>query len=171
MQRGGDHANGGVEREQTALGAPDSGEDAVASTKNTRTLANLDAIVDDLDLGSANASGHLKVYSGTAPTDVDTALSGNTLLAELVMSNPAFGSAADQNPGGAATASAITADTDADATGTATFCRLTDRDGTARIQLSVTATGGGGEVTLNSAVIQQHARVEVTALAITLADS
>jgi hypothetical protein len=71
--------------------------------------------VDRLDLGGSNAE--LRIYSGTMPTDVNAALSSNTLLAALVMSKPAYGSAA----AGVATAAAITSDSSADATGTATF--------------------------------------------------
>jgi len=79
--------------------------------------AAADAVVDRLDVGGSN--GELRIYSGTMPADVNAALSGNTLLAALVMTKPAYGNAAT----GVATAAAITSDSSADATGTATFFR------------------------------------------------
>lgn len=138
---------------------------------NAAAIAALDTLVDRLDLGSTNAQARVRIYSGTPPADADTALSGNTLLAELNMSNPAFGAAVDLNPGARATASAISDDTAADATGTATFFRLVDRNVATVVQGSVTATGGGGDMTLNSVALQINARVVVTSLTITLPES
>lgn len=137
------------------------------SIKNSRAITNLDAIVDDCDLGTGAASAHLKIYAGTVPANVDVALTTQTLLAELVMSNPAFGGAVDSDPDADATANAISDDTAADATGTASFARIVDRDGTARLQLSVSATGGGGELQLNSTSIVANVVVGVTSLVLT----
>lgn len=144
---------------------------AILFITNNSAKAACDAVVDRLDLGSTNPSARLRIYSGTAPADADTALSGNTLLAELAMSNPAFGAAADLNPGARATASAITDDTSADATGTATFFRLVDRDGNVVFQGDITATGGGGTLTLNTVSIVAAALVKVTSLTITMPES
>jgi hypothetical protein len=137
------------------------------SIKNTRAITNCDAIVDDCDLGSTNPSATLRIYAGTVPTDVDTALTGQTLLAELVMSNPAFGAAADINPGARATASAVTNDSTANNTGTATFFRIFDRNDVARLQGTASVSGGGGDLQLNSAAIQSGTIVSITALTIT----
>ena len=88
-------------------------------------------------------SGFIRVYSGTRPTDADTALAGNTLLAELVFNATAFPAAAS----GVLTANAITQDSSADATGTASFVRCLQSNGTTVLgDFSCTATGGGGEV-------------------------
>jgi len=88
-------------------------------------------------------SGRLRIYSGTRPVDGDTALSGNTLLAELVLNATFSPSAASAT----LTANAITADASADATGTASFVRAFQSDGTTVVgDLSVSITGGGGEV-------------------------
>lgn len=144
---------------------------AILFITNNSAKAACDAIVDRVDLGSGTASGRLKIYSGTAPADADTALSGNTLLADLAMSNPAFGSAADLAPGARATASAISDDTAADATGTATFFRVVDRDGAAVFQGDVTATGGGGTLTINAVAIVANALVKVTSLTFTVPES
>lgn len=110
-------------------------------------------------------SGTLKVYSGTRPTDADTALSGNTLLATLTFSATAFPAAS----AGVLTANAITGDTSADATGTATFARCLKSDGTTVIcDMSVTATGGGGEVQFSTTSFVAAVAVNISSLTITL---
>lgn len=136
---------------------------------NLSARAACDAIVDRIDLGAA--AGKLRIYSGTAPADADAALSGNTLLAELVLSDPAFGAAADLNPGARATANAIADDTAADATGTASFFRIVDSDGTVIMQGDVTATGGGGTLQLATVSIVANAVVKVTSLTFTVPES
>jgi hypothetical protein len=82
-------------------------------------------------------TGYLRLYSGTRPADADTALSGNTLLAELRFGATAFGAAV----AGVATANAITADASADATGTATFYRCLKSDGTTAVMDGNVASG------------------------------
>ena len=75
------------------------------------------------DIGT---SAKLRIYSGTRPANVNAALSGNTLLAELICNAAGFGTVS----AGALTAAAIASDASADATGTATFFRLFKSDGT-----------------------------------------
>ena len=140
----------------------------VLSISNTQAISACDAVVDACDLGTGVASATLRIYDGGVPALVDTALGGNTILAELVMTNPAFGAAADAAPGATATAAAIANDTAANATGTASFFRIFNRDSVARIQGSVTATGNGGELELNTISIVANALVEVTALTVTM---
>ncbi len=74
-------------------------------------------------------SGYLRIYNGTQPVTCDTAISGQTLLAELIFNATAFGSAS----AGVATANAITSDASANATGTATWFRALKSDGTSAI--------------------------------------
>jgi hypothetical protein len=125
----------------------------------TRRNEMLDSIRDNF------ASGKLRIYAGTRPTNADTALSGNTLLAELTFAATAFPAAS----GGTLTANAITQDSAADATGTATFARLFEADGTTVIcDLSVTATGGGGEIEFATTSFVANAAIQVTALTISL---
>lgn len=141
------------------------------SIDNDSALAACDAIVDKCDEGTTNSQATLVIYAGSVPTLVDDALGGATVLAELDMSNPAFGAAADASPGATATASAISDDTSANATGTATFFRIIDRDSTPRIQGSVRATGdtdNGEELVLNSTAIQSGALVSVSSLTVTM---
>lgn len=136
------------------------------SINNAQAIQGCDAFVDACDLGSTNAQATLVIYSGTPPTYADNALSGNTVLAQLSMSNPAFGSAVDINPHARATASAISDDTAADATGTASFFRILDRNNVSRIQGSVGTSGA--ELNLNSVAIQVNALVKVTSLTVTM---
>ncbi len=141
------------------------------SISNAAAIAACDAIVDLCDIGSTDAQASLSIYSGTVPANVDTALGAQVVLAELEMSNPAFGAAADSAPGGTATASAITDDSSADATGTASFFRIFNRNNVAVIQGTVTATGGGGELELNTISIQISAKVEITSLTVTMPEA
>jgi hypothetical protein len=41
-------------------------------------------------LGGAVDGGFMRLYDGTQPTDPDTALSGNTLIVECALGNPAM---------------------------------------------------------------------------------
>jgi hypothetical protein len=102
-------------------------------------------------------SGRIRIYSGTAPTNVDTALSGNTLLAELTFGSTAFGAPSNA----AMTANSITGDTSADATGTATFFRWFDSTGaTAYVQGTVGTSGA--ELNLNSVSLIAGGTVNIT---------
>lgn len=138
------------------------------SISNNAAKAACDAIVDLIDVGGG---GKLRIYSGTVPTDADTALGAQVLLAELNMNATAFGSAADLNPGARATANAITDDTAANATGTASFFRVVNAAGTCIMQGSVSATGGGGDLQLNTVSIVINAAVQVTAFTFTVPES
>src|SRR5438034_11758685 len=77
-------------------------------------------------IGVALDSGYIRIYDGAQPATADTALSGQTLLAELRFGADAFPSAV----AGLLTANAITSDASADGTGTATWARTLKSDGT-----------------------------------------
>lgn len=126
---------------------------------NAAALAACNAVVDLVDAGAG--AGVLRIYTGTPPTDVDAAETG-TLLAELTMSDPAFGNCADDAPGATATAGAIAADPSANATGTAGYFRVDDSNGNAVLQGDVSATGGGGDLQLNSTSISSGVTVSVS---------
>jgi hypothetical protein len=90
---------------------------------NVAVNAEADAFARLLD------NGYCRIYSGTQPATGDTALSGNTLLAEL-----RFGAtSAPAASAGVLTFNAITSDSSADATGTATFFRTLKSDGTTAV--------------------------------------
>ena len=75
--------------------------------------------------GALFNTGYLRIYSGTQPANANTALSGNTLLAELRFAATAFPAAS----AGVLTANAISSVT-AGATGTASFFRCLQSNGT-----------------------------------------
>lgn len=134
---------------------------------NARAIILCDSVVDSIDAGAG--AGLLRIYDGTVPADADAALSGNTLLATLTYSDPAFGNAVDAAPGATATASAITDDSSADATGTATFFRALDSDLNVRLQGAVGTSGA--ELNLNTVSISAGAIVSVTSQTVTMPES
>jgi hypothetical protein len=107
-------------------------------------------------------NGYLRIYSGTEPATPETALSGNTLLAELRFNATAFGASAS----GVITANAITADTSNDATGTATFFRAFKSDGTT-VVLQGTVGTSASDINLNSTAIQIAAQTSVSSFTVT----
>jgi hypothetical protein len=122
--------------------------------------SNINNQLDEItsDIGS---NGKLRLYSGTQPTNPGTALSGNTLLADLALSATAAGAASS----GALTLSSITADSSADATGTATFGSLTKSDNTRIVDFSVGTSGA--DLNLNTTSIVSGAQVSVSSFVIT----
>lgn len=119
----------------------------------------LDEITALIDAGAG--AGTLRIYDGTPPADADTALSGNTLLAQLTMSDPSAAAASGDDW----TASSITADSSADATGTATFFRILDSN--AVVVLQGTVGTSGADINLNSTSISATDNVAVSSLVIT----
>ncbi len=134
---------------------------------NAAAKAACDAIVDLLDGGAG--AGTVKIYTGSQPADPDTAVGGQTLLATLTLSDPAFGNAADANPGGIATANAITGDSSADATGTAAWFRAADSNGVAVIDGSVGTSSA--DLVLGSVAIQAGVQVNITSWTVTVPES
>lgn len=130
---------------------------------NVAAKAALDAVTALLNSGGA---GKLRIYSGTKPTDCDTALSGNTVLVDFALNATAFAASTDANPNALATANAITG-VNASATATATFFRLLNNAGTCVAQGTVTATGGGGDCTVTTTSIVSGAPCTVTSMTLT----
>lgn len=108
-----------------------------------------DFVVDQLD-------------EGTPPGKLIFRTSGDVQVATLPFSATAFGAAAS----GTATANAITSDTAATG-GTIAKATLENAAGTIKISCSVTATGGGGDITLNSVVVSALQTVAMTSLTYT----
>ena len=125
---------------------------------NAAASAAADAVVDRIDTGGA---GTIKIYSGTIPTDADTAVGAQVLLATLTFSATAFGAASN----GVATASAITSDTSADATGTAAWARIASGAGTTQMDVTVGTTGE--DINFNTVSFVTGATVAITALTYT----
>ena len=125
---------------------------------NAAASAAADAVVDRIDTGGA---GTIKIYTGTIPTDADTAIGAQVLLATLTFSATAFGAASN----GVATAAAITSDTSADATGTAAWARIASGAGTT--QMDVTVGTSGEDINFNTVSFVTGATVAITALTYT----
>ena len=123
--------------------------------------AMLDEITAELDAGVGAAK--LRIYDGAQPADADTAVGAQTLLAELVMTDPSAGAAA----AGVWTASAIADDASANATGTAAWFRIVDSDDNAVLDGDITVTAGGGDIELDSLSITAGQTVSITSLTIT----
>lgn len=115
-----------------------------------------DGVCDQMD------NGYFRIYDGTQPTDADTAVGAQVLLAELRFNAAAFAAASN----GVATAGAFTADTSADATGTATWFRALKSDGTTKMFDGSVGTSGA-DLNLNSVAIQSGAEVQVTSFTYT----
>lgn len=106
-------------------------------------------------------TGYLRIYTGSQPANANTALSGQTLLAELRFASTAFGSAV----AGVATANAIAA-VNAAATGTASWFRALESDGTT-VVLDGSVGTSGCNLNFNSTAIQSGAQVQVTGFTLT----
>ena len=125
-----------------------------ASARN----AALDAI--ETAIGT---SAILKIRSGSAPANVGTADSG-TVLATLNLPSDWLAAASS----GSKSKSGTWEDTSADATGTAAHFRIYASDGTtAHIQGTVTATGGGGDMTLDNVSIASGQAITITSFTLT----
>jgi hypothetical protein len=126
--------------------------------KRTNTAANTacDAMAALLN------SGFLRIYDGTQPATADTALSGQTLLAELTFGATAFGSAS----AGVATANAITQDSSANATGTASWFRAVKTDGTTVVCDGSVGTASADAI-INSVAISSGAAVSCSSFTLT----
>ena len=124
------------------------------STRNAR----LDAIETD-----AGVSAIMKIRTGAQPADCGTADSG-TVLATLALPSDWMAAAA----AGSKAKSGTWQDASADAAGTAAHFRVYKTDGvTCIIQGSVTATGGGGDLTLDNVSIAVAQVVTITSFTLT----
>ena len=107
---------------------------------------------------AVGSGGRLTFYSGTIPATADTALSGNTALAQLSVASANF--MADPTNGVSGLISTLTVT--AAATGTMSFYRWETTAGACIQQGSVTATGGGGDITFSSVSVTAGQTVNLT---------
>lgn len=106
--------------------------------------------------------GSIELRSGAQPASADDAATG-TLLATFALPNPAFGAAA----AGVASANAI-ATVQGAAAGDAGYFRVKESGGAAVMDGSVTATGGGGDLELNTITISAGVDVSITSWSVTM---
>ena len=120
--------------------------------------ARLDAIESTIGVSAV-----LKIRTGAAPANVATADSG-TVLATLSLPSDWLAAAS----AGAKAKSGTWEDLSADATGTAAHFRIYASDGTtAHIQGTVTATGGGGDMTIDNTSFASGQAFTVTGFTLT----
>lgn len=121
--------------------------------------AMANAVAALVDAGPA--AGTLKIYSGAQPANGDAAETG-TLLATVNLTDPAYG-AASSGTVAAGDPPAVTGV----AAGTAGWFRVEDSTGGNVYDGSVTATGGGGDLTLATTTISVGLSVDITAMSLT----
>jgi len=126
------------------------------------SVAVRNAQLDALESTTGTAA-LLRIYSGAAPANCAAAASG-TLLAEMTLPSDWMAAAS----GGSKALSGTWQDASANATGTAGHFRLLDSGGTTcHAQGTVTATGGGGDLTLDNTSIASGQSVTITSFTIT----
>jgi hypothetical protein len=108
-------------------------------------------------------NGYIRIYNGGQPASPQTAVTSQTLLAELTFGATAFGAASS----GTATANAITADASANATGTAAWARILKSDGTSAVWDATVGTSGT-DIIVNTTTIAITASVTITAMTFTV---
>lgn len=117
----------------------------------------------DVVESTIGASAVLKIRSGAAPASCATADSG-TVLATLSLPSDWMAAAS----GGTKAKAGTWEDTSADATGTAAHFRLYASDGTTcHAQGTVTATGGGGDMTVDNVSFASGQAFTVTGFTLT----
>lgn len=110
-------------------------------------------------------NGKLRVYDSTQPTDADTALGAQVLLADLTLGATAFAAAS----AGSKSANSITQDSSADASGTATWATLVASTRATVGTLDMSVGTSGANLNFNSVAISSGAAVSCSSLAITQA--
>ncbi len=132
-------------------------------------ILGIDAILNNLDAGSSNAS--IRGLTGAQPADPDVGETG-TLLFSCAMTDPAFPTAVDQADGTVdATASSISDDVSANDTLTLGYCRVvTTNDGITPIDdiIDGKAETSGGDFNFNTLAIVSGATVSIGPYVVTL---
>ena len=124
------------------------------------STAARNAALDAIETAAGTAPT-LTIRTGAVPANCAAARSG-TVLATLVLPSDWLAAASGGTKGIAGTWQ----DTSADAAGTAAHFSI-DQGGTCHIQGTVTATGGGGDMTLDNVVIALLQQVTITAFTLT----
>lgn len=125
-------------------------------------VATRNALLDAIET-EIGTSAILKIRTGAPPADCGTSDSG-TVLATLNLPSDWMAAAS----GGSKAKSGTWQDGSADAAGTAGHFRIYDSGGsTCKMQGTVTATGGGGDLTLDNAVLAVGQVVTITGFTLT----
>lgn len=130
---------------------------------NAVAQSMLTAVKTAIDAGTAAV---IEIYTGTQPTDADTAVGAQTKLATLTMNATAFGSVSDASPGAIMTAATITGDSSADNTGTAAWFRMLTQSGGTTIMDGSVGTSGA-DMNFNTVSFTSGSQIDITAMTVT----
>lgn len=119
--------------------------------------AEADAVARQLD------NGFMRIYDSTQPTNADTAIGAQVLLAELRFN----ATSAPAASAGVLTFNAFTSDASANATGTATWFRALASNGTSVVMDGTVGTSSADAI-INSVAISSGAQVDCTAMTFTV---
>ena len=124
------------------------------AAKNAILDSGFDAVFND---------GTLEIRSGAQPSAASDAASG-TLLASITLPADAFAAASS----GAKAKSGTWSDASANAAGTAGWFRMKNGDDSCRLDGSVTASGNGGDLTLDNTSIASAQAVTINTFSVSL---
>lgn len=128
------------------------------STATQNAIANAVVALMDADVGAAS----IQLRTGASP-GANNAATG-TLLATLAFNDPSFAAAV---LGVATMDNTPVLSTTGVAAGTAGYFRITDNSGDVIFDGTITVTGGGGDLEMNTTTISVGLTVEITAGTIT----
>jgi hypothetical protein len=126
--------------------------------KYTATLRNALLTAINTDIG---ANALLRIYDGSQPASADTAVTSQTLLAELTL-----GATPGVVSSGVWTANSITSDSSANATGTASWFRLV-KTGGSTVVMDGTVGTSSSDMIISNTNITAGGSVAVTSWTIT----
>jgi hypothetical protein len=127
------------------------------------TAAIRDAMLDLLDTDFP-AGSVLEIREGSQPAAVTDAATGTVVATVTTPSSPWAAASA-----GSKAKANTWEDASADAAGTAGWFRLRNAGDTLRFDGSVTATGGGGDMTLDNVVLALGQQFTITSFTVTMA--
>jgi len=139
---------------------------AITRISSAAAIAATNTLVDLLD---NSGPGRVDILDGTQPATVNTAITDQTVLGSLTLSNPAFGNATDQGSFARAVANAVGQDISANAAGTATWFRAYDGAGNAIIDGNAGVTDEA--MILNNAEIALNDTIDITSWNVELAEA
>lgn len=120
------------------------------------------ALIDGTGLNGYIGNGaKIRLYTASRPANPATAITSQTLLAELTCGTP-FGT----NSNGVLTAGSITSDSSADATGTAAWFRMFKSDGTTVVMDGDCGTSGS-DLNLSTTSIVATGTVSISSFVLT----
>lgn len=123
------------------------------------------AMLDSIETAIGTAA-KLEIRSGSAPASPAAANSGSVLVSYTLASDWAAGASSGSKAFNNTPISGT-----AGATGTATYFRIYSSGNTCHWQGTVTATGGGGDMTLDNTSIASGQTVNVTSFTVTAGNS